>query len=253
MNHWKILLNEPFSFENIQISVVDTWFEYEPEIQSQIDSIWQAKVKESEEKGLRIWDGNNYRFAGFSRNDWVLTVQMEYVKYRTVASRFFPDTLLETIQQYPDSLRGNGLFVGGFIHSSDNFLIFGERSGKYLNVEGKPEIIGWVLQPDEIIVNNIHDVFDGFLKELSEEAGISRESVQKQSFVGIVATMNYNIGLIFSVKINKTHSEILEDFQKNNDGEMRNLLCIPENEVETQLNEKWMWPTIIELYSSTRK
>ena len=44
-------------------------------------------------------------------------------------------------------------------------------------------IIGGILQPDEIVVTGIEDVFGAFLKEIKEETGMDAERISSRKFV----------------------------------------------------------------------
>ena len=118
----KILVKGDIQFPNIRIDVLDEWFSYPPDIQSEIDGLWEKKLRESELKGCKMWDGNNYRLHGYDLNDGVLSLRFGYVKFRNV--RFPLDLLSCDMMDFAHEERGNGLFVAGFIESSDGYLVF---------------------------------------------------------------------------------------------------------------------------------
>ena len=229
----KILVQNTCPLENIQVTVQDDWFSYPPKLQEHIDTIREAKVLESEQKWSKLWDGNNYRLVQYESNPTSLQLDLGYVKYRNARVTKF---LLEDISKLPTDQRANSIFVSWYIHTQDKYSVRGERSARYLCKDGEIEIIGGVLQPDEILVSTIQDILNWFLKEVEEETGVPAEYTQNPHLVGITQSEHLNIGIIFQIDIALTKDEVLQKFHEKNDLEMKNLLFIPQDKTIDFLN-----------------
>lgn len=254
MFKWEIVVNKNYSFENIKIVVNNEWFSYEPEIQSQIDKLWEEKVKESEEKWSKLWDWNNYRLVDYKIDDWILLLEVWFVKYRNI---WASSIIIDQINNLSKKNRWNGMFVAWLIKSKDNYYILGERSWRYLRKEWELEVLGWVLQPDDIIVNTVWDIYSCLLKELKEEGWIDKIHIIDKKFLWIIRGTNLNFWLIFFIELNLNKEQIIEKFNESNDLEMKNLVFVNESEIEEFLNNEsikdWEIVNNLWLYSTLSK
>jgi len=141
---------------------------------------------------------------------------------------------------------------GAIVETIDNFILVLERSHNVGEFPGhlvfpgghsEPEelgISGHVYDDDKTFKDNLNsmisqEMFDGIIREVEEEIGVSAMSLSDPIFIGISRrVMNVRPAAFFYIKCSLSSSDILRLYSKARDGFESTQLCIvPKSELAT--------------------
>lgn len=233
-----ILIAQKVDFKNIIITCSDYEFGFDEEIQREIDKLWNNKVIEGESKGQKIRDWLNYYLKSYKKEGNIFNFNFWTVRFRNISMRNF---LSDEMKEKTKNNQPKGVFVAWIVKTNDSYFLFPKRSWKDVTKVVAWEIttFGWVLQPDDRHVQNFKDIWEHMVDELKEELWIKRDNILDWQFIGLTLSKALNRGIIFNVEINLNHEEVVSIFEKNNDWEMSEVLCIHQDQIINFLTKEW--------------
>lgn len=229
----QIINSTGFTDSSFSIEHVSSSLKLSLDLQQKVDENWKDFKRNSEKTGEKVWDGTYYRLENIQEiKEGKNILKLSTIKYSQI--RGLTHNLVSIL---PKKAIPYHISTGALIKTSDNMFIFGERrhtSFRSSNID----YIGGGLQPEEVEVNLGCDIFENVVKEISEEAGISRNCIESLTGIGIVLSSKYNVIFLFYAKLKIDRKEVLELFAKNNDDEMSNLVFVKESELSQFLSDK---------------
>lgn len=197
-------------------------------LEQKMEVLWEGKFLEMKEKGVRIWNGKNYRLNRFSVKDGSLFLDLGIIEYKINSMmKFVPE-----FKNFSDEFLAKGFFVCGLIETSDHFFVFGNLSGVTpLSSEKGTDFIGGVATPDDVEIDSGEKLFEMMFKEMREEINVDEKFVLSSCVVGLVQTETYHVGSVFKILLSLTKDEVEKLFLERNDGEMKSLSLVPAAEV----------------------
>lgn len=218
-----IVVQKNFNFPDIEIEVLaDQSWSVDEKYIKRVADCWEEKQKHAREHNVHIWDGTHYRIENLeelSESKEKITLRLGTIAYRYIAT--FGDlkhTLAEKTIEGPRHLA-----TGAIIRTSDNLYFFGKRS-----YNGKIDLIGGGVQPDEIVVTCGSDLEKNLRKEMEEEAGIQDIHIEHLEGVGILHSTSSNVVIISLVHLRVSRKEMQEIFNTRTDDEMSELVFVDE-------------------------
>lgn len=200
----KVLVEGKFYPQDLEISVSESSRKIEPRIESQLEEIWQKKVKLAKEKGKNIYNGISYRLNDLKIEKGHLLLDLATIEYKVRDGLIDIPEYFELSEEY----YRKGCHTGASVKTSDGLYIMVELSGKSMN-ENKIEVLGGILEtPPEIFDGN--GIFSSLYREMQEEALINQEDILSSYLRAIFLDFKTNIGLYFEVILNVTSEEIIK-------------------------------------------
>jgi 8-oxo-dGTP pyrophosphatase MutT (NUDIX family) len=177
------------------------------EIQVWMNDLWQQKLTQAHQQGLRLFDAPLFRFIeATSRADGYLhlvigdTSYKEYVTTRTA----------EFAQKHARHALGNPLAVCSVIETSDNYILLDKRQGVDVYV-GRYHVIGGFFERD-LDMGKQPDPFAAIRREIREETGIQASDITEQYCLGVVYDLLTPHGeLCFLTRLNIPLHEVLHN------------------------------------------
>ena len=172
----KILVQGKFNARDIEIIFSDVEKrKIIPELETKMEVLWEEKFLEMKQKGIRIWNGKNYRLNNFKVEHTKLILELGIIEYKFNSMM----KLVAGFENLDSDFLAQGFFVCGLICTSDNFFVFGNLSGVTpLSNFKKIDFIGGVAAPDEMEIDCGEKLFGTMLKELMEEINVSENFIK---------------------------------------------------------------------------
>lgn len=211
-----------------------------PQVEAEIENIWQETVKDAEEKGKLIFNGESFRLDDFQINDGKLSLELSKFSYKVRSSL---SKLSERLVLLGEAYYCRGLSIGGFVETTDHKFIFGQRSGKTLT-NNNVDFIGGILDPK--VINNGYDLFAHNKQEIFEELGVTEDNILSIELVALVLTSATNIILLTRTKLDMSSTEVNHTFENANDKEeMKSLMFVDREELSDFLNSLGEYKVVI--------
>lgn len=177
------------------------------EIQAWMDDLWQLKLAQAQQQGLRLFDAPLFRFiAAHSTMDGYLHLTLgdtgykEYVTTRTA----------EFAQTHTRQDLGNPLAVCSVVETEDNYILLDKRQGVDVYV-GRYHVIGGFFER-ELDMGQQPDPFAAIRREIREETGIQASDITEQYSLGVVYDLLTPHGeMCFLTRLNIPLQEVLDN------------------------------------------
>lgn len=162
-------------------------------------AIWEEAVKKYQG---RLWNGVNYRYEGFDQATATLLLGEAEYKYN-YASNF----LIEDLARLDFSGRPNCLYVTSVVVTRDQKVVLGQTA--VASIHGVTlNLLGGVLNRDEMVITSGEDLAQYLYKELNEEIGITRDMISSSTGLGIFERPNYRIGIFLQTHLRLTARDL---------------------------------------------
>ena len=154
-----------------------------PAIQQWMDSFWERKLAEAQERGVLLFDAPLYRFVDAeARADGNLYLTLGDTGYKEYVTTRVPEFSAGRHRQKP----GNALAVCSVVETSDGHILLDKRRGVDVYV-GRYHVIGGFFARDlDRLENGQPDPFGAIRREIREETGIQPADIAEQYCLGLV-------------------------------------------------------------------
>jgi 8-oxo-dGTP pyrophosphatase MutT (NUDIX family) len=122
------------------------------------------------------------------------------------------------------------LSTAAMMRTTEGLYFFGKRS-----VNGKIDLIGGGVQPDELKIKTGLDFEKNIRKEIAEETGLIQHHLRSTEGMGILQSTTSNIILIFLAELHLSKPEVQEVFKTRIDREMADLVFVSEVDIRNFL------------------
>jgi 8-oxo-dGTP pyrophosphatase MutT (NUDIX family) len=228
----KILVSGYFNPQDVVVSYSEiSNRKIVPNIENQIEEVWENMQKHAKEKGQNIWNGTSYRVNQVAlTKDKKLTVEFAPIEFKV------RDGLIEIPEYFslPEECWRKGAFTGALVKTVDGFYMFVKLSG----ISNNPSSIDWPggILGDEGPIKTGADLFADMLRELEEETTIPSASVESCVLRAVYISASTNVGFIFDITLFDTKDVVHERFkERNEDEDINDLLFVPVADIRTQL------------------
>lgn len=235
MSNIEILLSKSNDIKNLKLEVVnDSNREIDLELEEKIKEKWKDVLKDANQKGLTPWDGRYYRLENINEirsGEKVLKISdaMSYSILRGAQA-------LNVSEDYPENFHTLQISSITFLKTSDNLVVFGKRENTLNSSKITP--IGGGLQPDELKVNSIDDIYKNVEKEILEEVGVDKEHIKSNELIGLIRVKDrMQILFLFSSNIDLIKNEVQTSFE-NSGTEHDSLDFVHVTELNEYLKDK---------------
>lgn len=179
----------------------------DPDIESQLDELWETKLKKAHEEGRTIYNGFSYRLNSFKEEFGKLQLDFGTIEYR------IRDGLIDVpgFLDLPETYYRKGCYTSASVKTSDDHYLMVELSGKSMNMN-MVDLLGGIMET-ELDFNTGEDVFRSLYKELEEEALISEQDIAESYLRSLYMERRTNICFYFEVKLNISSAEVLKRFR----------------------------------------
>lgn len=220
-----------FAPEDLVVSVSESTREIDPEVEKQVDDIWETKKKKAEKEGRVCYNGISYRLNSLEQKDGKLIIDFGLLEYKARQA-------LQTIPAYlelPAEYHHNGSYNGATIKTSDDKYLIVELSGKSMNTFAMDMLGGIMEKPQEI--ESGEDVFNCLYVELEEEARIKKSDIKELYLRSIFLTPNTHSCFYFEGIVDISSQELLERFAaETEDQDIKDLKSLTKDEYLTFLS-----------------
>lgn len=218
----KIFFRGSWSEKEIIIKEVPTTRKTDAKLEEKIATDWQDILEQAAKTKREIWDSALYRLEKVTAVDNSLHFVLSTVLFST---RLTMKKYTAEIKQLGFEYNPRGMFASCLVETSDGYFVFIKKSQKYFGAK-QYAWVGGVLSKDEGEIKSGRDLFLAARREVVEELGVSSlqigETVLKVGYL----TENWNVCLLFLVKLPLSRTELLEIFRSNNDGEAADLVFL---------------------------
>lgn len=223
--HPKILYDRPFTFDEIQIEHLgESSRNLDEETDMKISQLWKEETKKAQ---YPLRDGSIYRLENTDFIDraeqWIL-FQMSTISYRYL---HIP-TRYKTVFTHIGPRRG--VFTWSLIQTSDGTYVFGKRTK-----DGSTGMIGWAIQPDEMVIHSGSDLQKNLYREIHEELGVPPTYITDSTVLWIILHSNTCIGIQSRTQLGCDKKTLETLFEKRTDKEMGELIFVKQEHIFTFL------------------
>ncbi len=153
-----------------------------PEMQTELERIWQQKLLMAQEQNFSLFDGKLFRLMyAEQRDDHTLHVRLGNTDYKEYVATRTP----AFVQQLTRDGVSNPLSVCSVIETLDGFILLEQRQGTDAH-NGRFHVIGGFMERETDDKGHAPDPFAAMNREMREETGIRTEDIREQYCLGLV-------------------------------------------------------------------
>lgn len=223
----KILFTGNWEQKNVVIFNIESTRVIDEKIEQYSQNVWEQKLEIANKQGSKLWDSIVYRFELSNYTNDKLDINLSDISFST---RLGMNECTEDIRIAGELYAPRGVFTSCMIKTSDNYLIFIEKSNKFFT-EKKLSFIGGILSRSESTIDSGGDLFFAVKNEVTEEIGIPDDSIISCRLRLGYLTENFNVCFVFDVNLSLTKNEVSKIFKQNSDGEALDILFIQQTDV----------------------
>lgn len=175
------------------------------------DQKWDKLKKTTKKREISLWNGVIYRLSKITRQKDKNIIHLNSIDFKTHYATAYAANIFK---RTPFDKRPNGIYIGSYIETSDEKLIFGYRSQKCI-ARKDVNFIGGNLNKDEMEINCTNDLFNFFIKEFEEELGLDKRLIGALNGLGIFISNNYRIAVILVCKLKVPQRVIMKNKKLN--------------------------------------
>ncbi len=177
-----------------------------PEIQAWMDTLWQQKLTQAQQRNTPLFETQLFRFvAASSQADGTLHITMGATSYKQYVTTRVPDFA----QGRARSELGNPLAVCSVVETSDGSILLDKRQGVDVYV-GRYHVIGGFFERHLDQVGSLPDPFGAVRREIREETGIQSDDIRDQYCLGVVYDLQMPHGeMCFLTRLHIPLDEVL--------------------------------------------
>lgn len=237
----KIFFSGSWSEKEIFIKEVPSTRKSNAKLEEKIATDWRDVLEQATKTKREIWDSALYRLEEVVAVDNYLHFKLSTISFST---RLMMKKNTAEIKQLGFEYSPCGMFASCLVETIDGYFVFIKKSQKYF---GSKEYawVGGVLSKDEGEIKSGRDLFLAARREVVEELGVSSAEMNETVLKVGYLTENWNVCLLFSIKLLLSKTELLEVFKNNSDGEAEDLVFL-------NVDNKSDWLTKFEAQDKTR-
>lgn len=202
-----ILAKGQFKPEDIVVTVHESNRKVDPNVEAQLDFLWQEKERRAKEKGKHIYNGLSYRLNSLNVEGGKLMIDLGIFDFKT------RECLVEAkgYDQLTEEYWRKGGHTFATIKTSDEKYLMVELSGKSMN-ENKTDFLGGIMETEPPIISG-KDLFESLYKELEEEAFIKKDDIASAVLKMVYINTSTNAGFYFEVLLKSSAEDLEQRFR----------------------------------------
>jgi hypothetical protein len=225
MNKTKQLVIGRLVPQDLLVSVSDSTRKIQPEVEAQVDVLWEEKKKKAEQEGRVCFNGISYRLNSLEEKNGKVVIDFGLLEYKARHTLIHVPGYLELGEGYYHK----GCYTGATVKTTDGMFLVVELSGKSMNTFPIDMLGGIMEKPSEIYTGE--DVFDCIYGELEEEACITKDDIKECYLRSIFLTPNTHTCFYFEVSLNISSESLLSRFStENKDQDIQSLKVLSQEE-----------------------
>ncbi len=204
-----ILAQGKFKPEDIAVTVSESSRKIDPEIESQIEQLWEKKLQGAQEKGQKIYNGLSYRLNSLKSEHGKLDLDFGVFDFKT------RECLLEAEGYFDlsEDFWRKGCHTLATVKTSDSKYLLVDLSGKSMNLN-KTVLLGGIMETEPPIKVG-EDLFESLFRELEEEAFIKRSEIVSCLLKLVYINSKTNVGFYFEVPLNISSIDLEDRFNSS--------------------------------------
>src|SRR3990167_7125296 len=176
------------------------------EIQKRIDDNWQKRRHEVEARGGQLVDRPKINLIEVQVKDDKLHIKLGRGKYKD-----FVGTYETELQDTNPELVPRNFSISALLATADNHLVLLRRSRTVFQYPTWVSTFGGSVEPEDVDENGNVDPFKTVTREVSEESGISQETINDIQCLGFTKDMKTKVeDMMFLAKTRLTKKQIQE-------------------------------------------
>lgn len=226
----RLLALGTFTPKDLQVSVSESTRKIDPEIEKQIDAIWEEKQAQAMREGRVCYNGISYRLNALEKEGEKLRIDFGLLEYRARQAL----SVLSANQNLPEKYRHYGCYTAATVRTADDTYLVVELSGRSMNMN-KLDMPGGIMEKPQEIESG-EDVFNALYTELREEARIQKGDIETLYLRAVFNTFNAHTCFYFEAKLNVSSEELLARFaDEERDQDISSLKALSKEEYLTFL------------------
>jgi hypothetical protein len=244
MIHPKILIEGKYRPDDITISISESNRKTTPEIENQLEDLWQIKLKKAQEAGKNIYNGLSYRLNALNIKEGKICLEFSIFDFKT------RECLLDIpgYDDMPEEYWRKGCHTASTVQTSDGKFVMVELSGKSMNLNAT-DLIGGIMETDPELKEG-KDIFESLYKELNEEAFIAKDDIKEAYINALYLNTTGNIGFYFMVNLSISSKDLMVRFNtQQKELDIKSLIIFSKEEYlnhlrNHNLNKRFLAPFI---------
>lgn len=218
----KILFQGNWTEKDIVIKEVPTTRKTDTKLEERISTDWRDVLEQAAKTKREIWDSALYRLEEVIAVDNSLHFKLSTIVF---SARLMMKKYTAEIKRLGFEYSPRGIFNSCLVETTDGYFVFIKKSQKYFSTK-EYAWVGGVLSKDEREIKSGQDLFASARREVVEELGVSFLQIDETVLKIGYLTENWNVCLLFSIKLSLSKTEVLEIFRSNSDGEAADLVFL---------------------------
>jgi hypothetical protein len=203
------------------------------EVSKNIIDIVQEQREEAEESGAEFFNGPLIRLTEYREEDGKLHLGIQNTNYFShVGTRDNPELDKEN--------RADPLSVGGYLHTADDYIVLGERSGIVELGEGDYQLAGagFIEDPELQYERSLKAQSSSPIhRELEEEVNLNHTQMTGPEPSLLIGAIHRQPMLVYDTETVLNSEELADEWRQidKENREFSKLMFIPEDEIEATL------------------
>ncbi|MGB0717490.1 MAG: hypothetical protein ACPGXK_16555 [Phycisphaerae bacterium] len=184
-----------------------------PVLEAEIGRIWEAEMAEADIRGIRLFNGELARLAGWKSSQAALHLELGMTCYRD----FIGTNLRQASRtaSLGESHLSNALGVSVIPVTRDGFAVLGRRSNQVASFPGYIHMIGGMVERQDENRDESYDLFGSIMREMNEELGLRTSEYEDVKVIGLVRDLAImQPELIFEAMLALSRDELLARFEE---------------------------------------
>lgn len=203
------------------------------EVSQNIIDIVQEQRQEAEESGAEFYNGPLIRLTEYREENGELHLDIQNTNYFShVGTRGNPELEKED--------RADPLSVGAYLHTADDYILLGERSGMVELGEGDYQLAGagFIEDPELQYERSLNAQSSSPIhRELEEEVNLDRTQMTGPEPSALIGAIHRQPMLIYDTETVLESEEVAQEWLEidEDEREFSELMFIPEDEIDAAL------------------
>ncbi len=230
MPKYQVLFCTDFKRWDVSVKEIPSSRIIDDKLEEKCRQDWEKDLKEAKNNGQWLWDSETYRLEEVIRKGRRITFLVSTIPFSV---RIEMNKHSGKIEKLGPRYAPMGMYCSCFVRSSDNYLLFIEKSSR-LRTNRKHSFVGGIFSKSEKILGNGNDLFSEVLKEVFEEITVGRTDVARITLKAGYVSENFNVCLIFDVRLKLTAEKIIESFKAASTAdhpETKNIISVPDGSI----------------------
>ncbi len=219
---YRIIFNSDITFDIVTIKEISSTRLIDPVLEKLCRKRWREILNDAKNQRKKIWDSDVYRFESAIWKDNILQLNVSTIPF---SIRLSMNNFTDTVNMLGMKYAPLGMYTSCFVVTADGQYLFIEKSNSYYS-NRKMAFIGGILSKTESILQNGSDLFNEAIREIQEELDLYSIGVQTNILKAGYITENYNVCLLFEVKLNISLKDIQKNFKASCEKETANIVDV---------------------------